>query len=149
MEKGYEFLNYFKKKLPKEEIESYYKISKIEEPKVVLLCNIVTSLFTLISDTYLGDDIMDNDDRDKHFEWCWNKLINDFNVVNIDLEDKKKFKNWIKDTCFEIFYNDESKEKEKTLNSMKILWESILNMNDLKTKSDIDLLIDVYKFYYD
>jgi len=148
MDKGYEFLNYFKKILPKEEIEVFYKTHKIEEPKVILLSNIVTSLFTLIHDTYFGDELMGEDDKEKHFEWCWVKLTNDLMYVNVFLEDKLIFKKWIKETCFDIFYNVKCAEKEDIIINMKNLWETILDMNNLKTKSDVDLLIEIYKFYY-
>lgn len=148
MEKEHEFLNYFKKPLPREDILNYYKISKIEEPKVTLLRNIVTSLFSLIYDTYLGDDIMNNNDRDIHFEWCWNKLTTDFKTIDIDLTEKNNFKRWIKSVCFDNFYNDNSKEKDGILLSTKKLWESILDMDDIKSRSDVDLLIDIYNYYY-
>lgn len=144
----HEFLNYFKKPLSDKDIMRYYKISKIEEPKLSLVRNVVTSLLTLIHDTYLGDDKMDDTDKENHFEWCWNKLNTDLKLANIDLNNKVEFKNWIKTSTFQIFYDESNDDKEDILISMKELWSKLLNMDGVKTKSDIDLLIDVYNYYY-
>ena len=45
----------------------------------------VDSLLTLITETFLGDDVMGDDEaRLNHFKWCWNKTIDNFRKENIN-----------------------------------------------------------------
>ena len=68
------FIEYFSKPLSTEQLTYLNNINNVIPERVELYCDFIISLGYLIHDTYLGDDvIIDDNDRKSHFTWCWNK----------------------------------------------------------------------------
>ena len=89
------FFNYITKNLEIEEVDIWFKANNIIPEKMELYYDLSYSLYLLIQKTYLGNGEnnketkveMSEEDNTKHFNWCWNNTIKNFNKENI------KFKN--------------------------------------------------------
>jgi hypothetical protein len=109
----------------------------------------VSSLVNLIYDTYLGNDEdkttnirLDNEDNEKHFDWCWNKVIDNFAKEEIYFENKGEHYEFFKGFIIETFYNQQLKEVRFSLSRF---FDEIFNLDGVHTMSDLDLLKQVYR----
>jgi len=84
------FFNYISKPVSPEDVDLWFRINNIYPEKMDLFYDFVISLNNLINDTYLGDDDFGNEtkiklskeDTVKHFKWCWDKTIENFEKEN-------------------------------------------------------------------
>ena len=77
------FFNWMSKPIPQEDVIIWLNVHNLNYEKIELYGDFSKSLNQIVSDTYLGDDgsetriEMSEEDKLSHFDWCWNKLIND------------------------------------------------------------------------
>jgi hypothetical protein len=109
----------------------------------------VLSLVGLIYETYLGNDDfkttnikLDKDDDERHFDWCWNKIIDNFKKEEIFFDKEGEHYIFFKGFVGETFYNQDINEVKYSLNRF---FEEIFNLDGVHTMSDLDLLKQVYK----
>ena len=155
-DKNIKFLSYIGTPLSENSISVLYSANNINFERCELFSDYVQSLLSIIFDTYLGDDITEDDDNDiddidedddkiKHFEWCWIKNIENFEKENIKFSIKSESFDYFKEFMIEVFYNVELKEENKIKPIIKNLWNSIFSYNGTKTSSDMDNFIEIYK----
>ena len=146
IQKAIDFIEYISKPMEREELFLLYKINGIVNERTDLYLDFLYGLFDLITTTYLGDDIYDTDDICNHFNWCWNKNIDNFKKEKIYFLDDKELYDY-----FFIFYQESFyREKDKTkLNIKKLLyfWENIFNYNTPKSMSEFESFLDLYKIF--
>jgi hypothetical protein len=136
------------KPLPKDEIIIWFNIHNMTYEKIELYGDIFKSLNQIIVDTYLGDDIsvtkiiLSYDDKISHFEWCWKKMINDFRRENILIKYDGEHKEYFKSFYIDTFYNQKEDSVKKSI--PKFLRE-IFDVDYMYSKSDLDLLTELYK----
>lgn len=137
------FLAYMNIPLTDEEISLVYKANNVNYERCILYYDFLNSLFTLIFDTYLGEEYISGDQEQKHFNWCLNKVVENFKKENISFKPKKEFKDMAFAYVKEIFYG----EKEKDINGDKMIkfWNHVFKYDGLKTKADMDAFIEMYK----
>jgi len=134
--------------VPKEEIVVWFNVNNIHYEKIELFGDIFKSLNEIITSTYLGGGnsettiYLTNDDNIRHFEWCWSKIIKDFKLENTHINLDGEHKDYFFDFYIQAFY--ESKDKSPEFNIDKFL-SSIFNISDSYTKSDLDILTQIYK----
>ena len=98
MENKESYLGFISSESYKHQIEVWYKAYNISREKIELFHDFLISLYDLISDTYLGTDvIISEEDQRNHFTWCWDKTIENFNKEKIFFKDRGNF--------FEYFWN--------------------------------------------
>lgn len=142
------FFNWMAKPLPKDEIIIWFNIHNMTYEKIELYGDIFKSLNQIIVDTYLGDDIsvtkiiLSYDDKISHFEWCWKKMINDFRRENILIKYDGEHKEYFKSFYMDTFYNQKEDSVKKSI--PKFLRE-IFDVDYMYSKSDLDLLTELYK----
>ena len=142
------FFNWMAKPLPKDEIIIWFNIHNMTYEKIELYGDIFKSLNQIIVDTYLGDDIsvtkiiLSDEDKTSHFEWCWKKMINDFRRENILIKYDGEHKDYFKSFYIDTFYNQND---EKIKNSIPKFLSDIFDMGMMYSKSDLDLLTELYK----
>jgi hypothetical protein len=81
-----EFYNYITKHLEPEQVELWFRANNIIPERMDLYYDFCQSLYLLIIDTYLGEELdeketkveMNSEDNKKHFKWCWDKNIENF-----------------------------------------------------------------------
>ena len=79
-----ELLEYINKPLSIESINLIYKSNDVEYEKALLYGDFSRSLLKIIFNTYLGDELTKVSERVKHFDWCWDKVIDNFKKEDIN-----------------------------------------------------------------
>jgi len=142
------FFNWMTKPLPKDEIIIWFNIHNMTYEKIELYGDFFKSLNYIIMDTYLGDNTsetkisLSNEDNLSHFEWCWNKIIENFKRENIIIKSDGEHKDYFQSFFIDTFYNQKESNLKKSI--PKFLNE-IFEVGMTYSKSDLDLLTELYK----
>jgi hypothetical protein len=142
------FFNYMVKTIPTDEIVIWFNIHNMYYEKIELYGDIFKSLNYIILHTYLGDEfretkiMLTKEDNDNHFNWCWNKVIDDFLKENITIEKVGEHKDYFQSFFNDTFYNQPNKTERHSI--YKFL-EDIFNVNKPFIKPDLDILTEYYK----
>lgn len=141
------FLTYINKPMKKEDIFTIYKENDIKYEKCELYCDFVVSLILIVFDTYMGDELTNLENQVKHFNWCWDKNINNFKDEGLYFENDKLYDYFLEFTL-EVFYNTPDKNELDFLDKKLVrLWKDIFDYNKNKTNSDVDSLVEIYKIF--
>ena len=145
--KTLDFLKYINMRMSKESITVLYDANNIKHEKCQLYNDFTQSLILLIYETYMGDDITNENERKNHFKWCWNKNVKNFEEEGIKINSEKLY-NYFLEFMLEVYYPISKKEENPAAheNILK-LWSYIFNYNNNKSKSDLDTLIELYKLF--
>ncbi len=108
------------------------------------------SLYLLIKTTYLGDNDVSNEtkvemnevDNKKHFDWCWNKTLDNFGKENITFEREGDHYDYFFSLFNEIYYNQ---PKEILRESIDVFFNDLFNREKPFTQVDLDLIFNIYK----
>jgi len=142
------FLSYISNPLTRTSIELLYNSNYIMFEKCDLYRDFVLSLSDLIFTTYMGDKITKEEERINHFKWCWDRTVKNFEMENIYFGDNQELYDYFTNFMVEIFYSVEDKSNNEKINHNVIkLWEYIFNYRIIKTRSDVDTFIEVYKMF--
>jgi hypothetical protein len=142
------FFNWLTKPIPNEEVIIWFNINNMSYEKIELYGDISKSLTAIVMDTYLGNNIsetkinLSDEDNKSHFNWCWNKLVQDFKKENIDISPTGEHKDYFESFFMDIFYNQ---TKESIKSSINTFLNEIFDTEMVFSKSDLDLLTDLYK----
>jgi len=135
--------------IPKDELETYFNMNNINREKVDLFLDILMSLNATITKTYLGDSednslsvAYTDEDKEKHFNWCWAKTIDSFKKENILLKENGEHKNYLKNFYLEIFYS--KKNKIDNVDISKFVSE-LFSIDGDFSKADLEILTELYK----
>ncbi len=140
------FLNYLSKPLSKESIMITYDAHGVSYDKCELYGDFILSLLRIIFDTYMGDDITDDNQKQHHFLWCWEENVNRFKLENFTI-DNTMVKDYFNDFMDEFYYKSPKKFDESyELGCMKV-WRDIFDYNKLKSKSELETFIEVYGLF--
>lgn len=147
VEKTNKFLSYINNPLSRSSIDVIYGGNNIVFERCDLYKDFVLSVSTLIFDTYMGDDITTNAQRLKHFNWCWQKTIENFEKEGIVFEIVDELYDYFLNFMVEVYYSVEDKELDNIPFNVIKLWKYIFNYNIVKTRSDIDTFLEVYELF--
>ena len=86
--------------------------------------------------------MLSENDKLSHFDWCWKKMINDFRRENILIKYDGEHKEYFKSFYIDTFYNQND---DKIKNSIPKFLSDIFDMSMVYSKSDLDLLTELYK----
>lgn len=143
------FFSYISKPVTDEELQFWIDSNDICFQRLELFEDFVKSLVSIIYKTYLGEtDAQEThiqiteEDKSKHFDWCWNKVIDNFVKEGIYFDEKGEHKDFIKSFFDETFYSQKIKEVRMSLGKF---FEEVFNLDKSPTKSDLDLLTSLYK----
>ena len=144
------FFNYITKPLNPEDVDIWFRANNIIPEKLELFSDFSHSLNLLIVETYLGDEdspndtkiVMSNEDNSKHFEWCWNKIIDNFKKEGINFNQKGEHCDYFEAFFKDIFYNQSD---DKVKHSISGFFNDLFNVKKPFTKSDLDMISTIYK----
>jgi len=143
------FFSYISKPVSDEELQFWVDSNDICYQKLELFEDFTKSLVLLIYKTYLGDTegqetniSITEEDNLKHFEWCWNKTIENFIKEGVFFSKKGEHKEFIRSFFEETFYKQKNKEVKMSLNKF---FDEVFDLDKFPTKSDLDLLTSIYK----
>jgi len=114
--------------------------------RCILYQDFTLSLIDLICQTYLGDDITNDDDKIKHFDWCWNKTAENFKYTGIDFGANLNLYEYFSSFAIETFYGAKLKTDKLHYNLLK-LWNFLFDLTIIKSKADIDSFLIIYKIF--
>jgi hypothetical protein len=144
--KTIDFIEYISKSMKKEDLLLLYKINNVTPERLELFSDFIFSLNELITQTYMGDDVTVGDDRNKHFKWCWKKVIESFKEERIYFIDSIELFNYFQEFYKESFYDEEDKNKE-IITKLDSFWNDLFNFNKEKTMSEYETLLELYKIF--
>lgn len=141
------FLAYINNPMSKESVSVLFAANNIKFERCELYGDFVQSLLMRIFDTYLGDEVMDQDAQTNHFGWCWKKTTDDFAKEGIIIENPKLY-NYFLEFALEVFYSyKEKKQFDYTDRGILRIWSQIFDFTKTKTNSDVDTLIEIYNIF--
>ena len=142
------FFDWMAKPIPKDEVIIWFNVHNMIYEKIELYGDIFKSLNVIIVDTYLGDSNsetkinLSDEDKISHFDWCWKKMVKDFERENVNIKIKGDHKEYFQSFFMDSFYNQrENKIKE----SISRFLNEIFDTNMVYSKPDLDLLTELYK----
>ena len=141
---------YLSKPLTSDDVDVWFRINNIIIEKLELYSDFFHSLNNIISETYLGFTVESNEtkitlndeDNDKHFNWCWNKVLSNFDKENIKFKYNGEHLDYFKSFYIENFYSQKEKDSRHMINVYLI---ELFDVKKPFTKSDLDMLSTVYK----
>lgn len=145
-----DFINWISKPVPEEELKIWFSVNNVIYERAELYRDFCISLVDLINDTYFGDKEekfeseiqMTNDDNLKHFDWCWDKTIDNFSKENIKFIKEGNHKIYFKSFLGDVFYNQTNQSVRKSVS--KFL-DDLFSRDKGFSKSDLDLFTEIYK----
>ncbi len=144
------FFNYINKPINPEDVDIWFRANNIIPEKLELFSDFSHSLNLLIVETYLGDEvipnetkiIMSDEDNKKHFEWCWNKVIDNYKKESITFKSKGEHYDYFEAFFKDIFYNQSD---DKVKQSISGFFNDLFDTKKPFTKSDLDMISTIYK----
>ena len=145
------FYSWMMKPVNREDVEIWFNINNMIYEKRQLFFDFTFGLYDIIKTTYLGDDInissetkivLSQEEKEKHFDWCWNKTIENFSKENIKFNQTGEHKDYYSKFYMDLFYNAEN---SKISGNIMMFFEELFNEEKMFTKSDLDMLTEIYK----
>lgn len=139
-------IEYVSRPMKKEDVLLLYRVNNVTPERTELYLDFVKSLFKLVTSTYLGDDIMDDKEIKKHFNWCWSKVLNNFRKEHIYFDDNVEMYSYFNSLFTEFFYQEEDKS-ESNINELMNFWVNSFKYEPVKTRSELETFFDLYKLF--
>ena len=129
--------------LNEDEISLLYRANNVNYEKCGLYYDFLDSFFLLIYETYLGNDFIHEEQERGHFNWCLNKVVDNFRSEGIIFNVTDEFKEISFSFVRDMFY----RQKDTDINGDKMIryWNHIFKYEGVKSKSDIDDFLKMYK----
>jgi len=138
-----EFYRYVTEPIPKKDLEIWFKANDIIIEKSELFFYFIKSLYVLVNKTYLGKDIINKEeDIVNHFQWCWDKGIDNLEKEGIFFKKRGPHYDYFWNFFLESFYGE---KYEYTINKVDKFFSTLFKIDDKKTKSELDIYTDLYK----
>jgi hypothetical protein len=145
MENKESYLEFVSSESYKNQIDIWYKAYNISRQKTDLFYDFIVSLFYLIEETYLGEDILIEDvDQKNHFTWCWNKIILDFEKEKIYFKSRGNHFEYFWNFFLEAYYYAKIDGKSVRINDY---FYKLFDFRHRKSRSELDMLTEIYKLF--
>jgi hypothetical protein len=129
----------------REQIDVWYRVHNIIREKTELYYDFISSLLHLINDTYLGSDVIKSEkDIANHFNWCFNRVISNFEQERIHFTIKNDQYDYLWFLFLKAFYQCNTEDKVEILDDY---FKVLFNFNKVKTSSELESFIDIYKIF--
>ena len=100
-----QFYDYVTQHISRESLNVWAKACNINAEKSELFFDFTNSLCDLIFTTFLGKDVITtDDDKQGHFNWCWDKILDNFKKENILFKHRGKHYDYFWNFYYESFY---------------------------------------------
>lgn len=145
------FYSWMMKPISHDDVEVWFNVNNMIFEKRELFADFTRSLIYVIKTTYLGTEYDENnetkvylndDDKLAHFDWCWNKTIENFLKENLKFKVKGEHRDYFEKFFMDLFYNADNKIIRDNIQKF---FDELFDEEKAFTKSDLDMLTDVYK----
>lgn len=141
------FLAYINAPMSKDAINVLYTAHNIHYEKCELFSDFVQSLLRMLFDTYMGDEATSPEQQIKHFNWCWQKNVSNFETEGL-VFNSDRLHSYFLEFMMETYYTTPDKDSDEyDYKNILKLWYYIFDFNRVKTNSDMDTLIEIYKIF--
>ena len=145
MENTENYLEFISSENYKHQIDIWYKAYNITHEKTELFFDFIISLYELLENTYLGPDVMIyEEDQMGHFLWCWDKTIESSSKEKIYFKERGNLQSYFWNFFREAYYFVKIEDKQDLI---KDYFTKLFNFKHKKTRSELDLLTEVYKLF--
>lgn len=112
-------------------------VSIFHDFSVILLNN--------IHNTYLGDDVIENDEEiHGHYSWCFNKTVELFKEEDLTFKKDSTLFDYLYLFFYETYYHTSD---VREMRHYKSFFDDLFNLNKLMTMADVEMLIDYYSMF--
>lgn len=127
----------------RKQADVWYKVYNISREKIELFHDFIMSLYDIVESTYLGNDVILTEfDQKKHFEWCWNKTIENFSKEKIFFKTYGEHYDYLWIFFSDAYYfNKENDEEIK----IKYYIDSLFKYDFKKNRSELMIMTEIYK----
>lgn len=145
------FFNWMSKPIPTDEVVIWFNVHNMIYERIELYGDIFKTLNHIIIDTYMGEPMgnssetkisLTQEDKNLHFEWCWNKMVENFKKENININSNGDHKDYFKSFYMDTFYNQSEKSVKE---SIPVFLDEIFDIFKPFSKSDLDMITEMYK----
>ena len=137
-----QFFKYVTQLVSREDMNLWVKVNNIHTEKIHLFGDYLKSLHMVVSETYLGRDVIKQDDEIKgHFNWCWGRIIDNFKKENILFKKEGHHHEYFFNFFYESFYTNKHEEQREKI---KEFLNHLFTLYSEKTKSELDMLYEMY-----
>jgi hypothetical protein len=141
------FLKYMSRPLSVTALNVVYVSNNITFERADIYRDFILTLNDLITSTYLGDDVTNEEDQINHFNWCWNTTCNALNFSQITFNDNLDIHVYFINFYFDTFYSADKDEEKDNIGNFTELWADIFNYNVEKPRTDLDTFLIVYRLF--
>lgn len=129
----------------KEELDFWFRYNNISREKITLFYDFIVSLDDLIESTYLGPEVLNDEDSYKgHFNWCWKKTIENFSKERIFFKDNGSHFEYLWNFYKEAYYVQKIEDKEILIHEY---YYKIFDLNHVKSEFELEILLTIYKIF--
>ncbi len=143
MENKEEFFELITSSNYKQQIDVWFRAYNISREKIELFYDFLFSLYDLVDKTYLGVEVINTElDQKNHFTWCWDKTIESFNNEKIYFKNRGNTYEYFWNFFLEAYYYT---KVDDNLTRIKEYFNILFNFQHRKTRSELDMLLEIYK----
>jgi hypothetical protein len=143
MEHRESYLEFITSESYKHQIDVWYRTYNISYEKTILFHDFLTSLYNLIDTTFLGVDVIITEtDQKNHFNWCWDKTIENFSKEKIYFKERESSYHYFWNFFQEAFYFAKLDNQPERIREY---FFRLFDFTHKKTRSELDMLTEVYK----
>lgn len=145
MENTENYLRFISSESYKQQVDIWYRAYNISFEKTELFRDFLISLYELMESTYLGADVLQNqEDQSNHFTWCWVKTIDSFNKEKIFFKEKGNLYNYFWNFFMEAYYFMKLEDNQIVI---KEYIKKLFDFSVEKSRSELDMLAEIYKMF--
>lgn len=142
MENSKGYIEFLTSESHKDQVDTWYKSHGIGYEKMLLYRDFLISLLDLLDSTYLGKDVMvDEEDIKSHFLWCFNEIISNFEKEKIYFKRDGFYIEYLWTFFRQTFYLNDNDDKLKRI---RIYLYNLFVFDYDKTKTDLEMLTEFY-----
>lgn len=123
------------------------KVTKymIIKDRIEIYNDFTDNLLSCIFDYYLGKDTLYLDsDINNYFMFCYNKICDEFLEEEIDFRNNTELIEYFYMYYYHQFFTSEEAKEEQQI---KKFWKSIFDVDRLKNKSSLKVLVEIYVIF--
>jgi hypothetical protein len=119
----------------------------IVKDRVEIYKDFALNLLYYIHHYYLDKNTLSDDiDIKNHYNWCFNKVCNEFKEENIDFSANEELREYFFTYYYHRFYKCDNTQ-DTSINYYEKFWKSIFEIDKQKNKNVINILIEIYNIY--
>ena len=119
----------------------------IVKDRIEIYKDFTISLLNYIDEFYLDKETLKEDiDIGNHFNWCFNKVCEEFNKEGLDFSNNKPLRNYFHQFYYYQYYKRET--QQNALQYYEKFWRNIFeNIDKQKNKNIMNTMIELYNIF--